>query len=210
MLGENPFEQRSALYDAWFTSHPHAYASEIEAVRELLPPTGEFVEVGVGTGRFAVPLGIRIGLEPSPAMRAIARARGIEVLDGVAEALPFPNHSYDGVLMVTTICFVDDIDQSFREAHRVIRPGGCIVVGFIDRASSLGKKYELRKNESLFYRHAHFHSVDEVVRPLYAAGFTPLQFVQTLFKDAETMDHPDPVLNGYGTGAFIVVRGKRP
>lgn len=205
----NPFELRSTLYDAWFASHPYAYASEIEAVRELLPTTGEFVEVGVGTGRFAGPLGIRVGVEPSPAMRAIAIERGIEVVDGTAEALPFADHAFDGVLMVTTICFVEDIDLAFQEAHRVIRPEGCIVVGFIDRASSLGKRYEARKKESLFYRHAHFYSVDEVARHLFKAGFTPLQFVQTIFRDAETMDHPDPVLNGYGAGAFVVVKGSR-
>jgi SAM-dependent methyltransferase len=47
------------------------------------------VEIGVGTGLFAVPLGILIGVEPSPRMAELARYRGIEVLENVAEELPF-------------------------------------------------------------------------------------------------------------------------
>jgi hypothetical protein len=48
-------------------------------VRSLLPAGGYGVEIGVGTGRFAVSLGIAVGVEPSPAMAELARRRGIEV-----------------------------------------------------------------------------------------------------------------------------------
>jgi hypothetical protein len=54
-----------------------------------LPKSGTGVEIGVGTGRFAEPLGIRVGVEPSKAMRQVAQKRGIEVIDGVAQVLPF-------------------------------------------------------------------------------------------------------------------------
>jgi hypothetical protein len=54
-----------------------------------LPKSGTGVEIGVGTGRFAEPLGIRVVIEPSKAMRRMAQKRGIEVIDGVAESLPF-------------------------------------------------------------------------------------------------------------------------
>ena len=68
------------------------------------------MEIGVGTGRFAEPLGFREGVEPSPAMAERARRRGLEVTDGVAENLPLPDATYDVALMVTTICFVDDLE----------------------------------------------------------------------------------------------------
>ena len=56
---------------------------------------GEGLEVGVGTGRFAAPLGIHIGLEPSPAMAKLARARGVEVHSGVGENLPYEDDRFN-------------------------------------------------------------------------------------------------------------------
>ncbi|HPU77474.1 MAG TPA: class I SAM-dependent methyltransferase, partial [Thermosynergistes sp.] len=84
-----PFEAHRNRYEQWFEDNRFAYEAEIEAVRLLLPKGGKGLEVGVGTGRFAVPLGVFTGLEPSPAMAEIARAKGVNVVEGVAEALPF-------------------------------------------------------------------------------------------------------------------------
>ena len=46
-------------------------------------------------------------------MRKLARKRGLHVYDAVAERLPFESEQFDFVLMVTTICFLDDIRTSF-------------------------------------------------------------------------------------------------
>ena len=61
------FEKNVDRYEAWFEHHRLAYESELEAIRMLLPQSGEGLEVGVGTGRFAAPLGIGVGVEPSQA-----------------------------------------------------------------------------------------------------------------------------------------------
>jgi len=50
-----PFEAHRNRYEQWFEDNRFAYEAEIEAVRLLLPKGGEGLEVGVGTGRFAVP-----------------------------------------------------------------------------------------------------------------------------------------------------------
>jgi len=102
------FERYAKEYDNWFERNRFAYRSEIEALRILVPSEGEGLEVGVGTGRFAVPLGIKIGVEPAKAMAEIARRRGIRVIEGKAEKLPFANSSFDFVLFVATLCFVQD------------------------------------------------------------------------------------------------------
>ncbi len=47
--------------------------AELAAVESLWPATGQGLEIGVGTGRFAVPLGIKIGVEPARAMAEIAK-----------------------------------------------------------------------------------------------------------------------------------------
>ena len=88
------FEKNAAEYDLWFEENEAAYKSEILALRDLIPAKGVGLEIGVGTGRFAGPLGIRIGVEPAKAMADRARRRGIEVHE--ARAKPFPsrmNHS---------------------------------------------------------------------------------------------------------------------
>lgn len=76
------FDQHAERYDAWFEQHPAVYASELAAVRTLWPSMQEALEVGVGTGQFAVPFGIRYGVEPSAAMRQKAAAHGVQVVAG--------------------------------------------------------------------------------------------------------------------------------
>ena len=108
-------------YDAWFDTHPHAHQSELEAIRELIPKSGIGIEIGVGTGRFAVPLGIKLGIDPGARMLKVAESRGIKVINGTGEDLPLVDESMDYVLMVTTLCFLDDVEQAFGEIYRVLR-----------------------------------------------------------------------------------------
>jgi ubiquinone/menaquinone biosynthesis C-methylase UbiE len=143
-------------------------------------------------------------------MAKVAMERGIEVRFGVGENLPCKDSSFDFILLVTTICFLDDVSAALREAYRVLTAGGYILVGFINRESLLGKAYEKRKQESEFYRDATFLSVDEVVIHLQRAGFRDFVFRQTIFQNPEEMKQPDPVRPGYGEGSFVVVRAKKP
>jgi SAM-dependent methyltransferase len=203
---EDPFEQHVEQYEQWFADHPFAYVSELHAVRALLP-SGTGVEIGVGTGRFAAPLGIRKGIEPAPAMAALAEKKGIEVIHGVAEKLPFKDREFDFALMVTTVCFLNDLDLAFAEVHRVLRDGGAFIVGFVDRESPLGREYVKRKDKSVFYKDATFYSVEEIVQRLGQAGFAAFEFRQTLFKPLEELEEVEPVKEGHGQGSFVVVRG---
>jgi ubiquinone/menaquinone biosynthesis C-methylase UbiE len=168
------------------------------------------VEIAVGTGRFAAPLGIRVGFEPAKAMRGMAQKRGIKVIDGVAEALPFEDCLFDFALMVTTICFVDDIEASFKEAFRVIKPAGFLINWFVDRNSSLGKFYQKHRAKNVFYKIATFYSVDEVIPYLKKAGFRNLTFAQTIFHDLDEIKEVETIKEGFSEGPFVVVRGMKP
>lgn len=201
------FENYATEYDQWFDQHPSIYKSELEAVRSLLPAGGAGLEVGVGSGRFAEPLGIKMGVEPSIQMRQRAMQRNIEVFAGVAEALPFQEGLFDYVVFVTTTCFLKSLLQAFTEAHRVLKDTGIVLIGMVDRYSPLGDEYEKRKNASRFYQQATFHSVQEVVDNLEQAGFSDFKFVQTLFKPLNEITQCEPVKEGYGEGAFVVIQG---
>jgi ubiquinone/menaquinone biosynthesis C-methylase UbiE len=166
-------------------------------------------EVGVGTGRFAALLGIKVGVEPAHAMASIARQRGIEVYEARAEELPFANESFDFVVMVTTICFLRDPLQALQETKRVLKPRGCIIIGMIDKDSPLGKAYEAKKSESTFYRYAHFYSVTQVIEWLTRWGFDAIKTCQTIFKSPEEMAALEPVKDGYGKGGFVVIAAQK-
>ena len=208
-MKNNPFEIHMDEYEDWFEKNYWVYRSEVQAVKELLPKQRNGIEIGVGSGRFAGPLGIRLGVEPSPKMRALTKARGIEVVDGVGEDLPFKDSHFDFVLMVTTICFLDDIEKAFRETCRILKPNGHLTIGFIDKNSPVGKIYQKHKNESEFYKIANFYSVDEVVDYLKNAGFNNFVFKQTIFKNLKEIKDIEPMQDGYGEGSFVVIDARK-
>ena len=115
MAKTRPFDEHPGRYERWFEDNWYVYRSELKAIESVFPASGRGVEIGIGSGRFAEPLGITEGVEPSQSMRRLAAGRGLAVTDGVAEALPLEDGSYDFALMVTTICFVDDPRAAFGE-----------------------------------------------------------------------------------------------
>jgi SAM-dependent methyltransferase len=189
------FDAYAERYDRWFEEHRGSYLEEMKIIGNVQGARWADLEVGVGTGRFAAPLGIRLGIDPSRPMLLMARARGVEVIQGVAEALPFKDGSLGSVVVMTSLCYFDHPWQAFREIYRVLAPGGRIIIGFLGRGGEIVERYRYTKDKGTFLSHATFYTPGEITRMLGEAGFSDI---------GEDRSHP-----AFKKG-FHVVTAKRP
>ncbi len=192
-------------YEEWFEKHPEIYKEEIKTIKALLPK-GKGLEVGVGTGRFAAPLGIKFGIEPSKAMAEVAKKRGIEVIEMNAEEMNF-EEEFDFILMVTTICFVNNPFKTIQKCYKALKNGGYLVVAFVDLNSPLGRFYEKNKEKSKFYKYATFFTKDDIINLMKKAGFEEFECVENLY--GESLDDLKFEIKKCNGGAFKVIRGKK-
>jgi ubiquinone/menaquinone biosynthesis C-methylase UbiE len=197
------FDNNSEKYDGWYDRNKFAYLSELNALKKVIPGHSRGIEIGVGTGRFAAPLGIDIGLDPSARMIEIARNRGVSARRGVGEDLPFFGSIFDYVAIIITLCFVKDVPKVLKEAERVLKPNGKIILGLVDKKSFLGKLY--RKKRSPFYKEAKFFGIEEATKLLSGAGFRKFSYYQTLFNLPSEIKSVQKTLKGFGRGGFVVI-----
>ena len=135
------------------------------------------------------------------------KKQGIKVYEGVAEQLPFKNKTFDFVLLVTTICFVDDLKKSFKEAYRVLKTDGFILIGFVNKEGELGKLYQLKREKSKFYKDATFYSAEEVIDILRKTNFGDMIIKQTVFTSSR--GKLDSIEDGYGKGSFVIIKANK-
>lgn len=130
----------------WLLAVPRPYLTP-EALRRILEPRAgqRLLEVGPGTGYHSLP--VAEWLQPGGTLDVLdvqqemlddlmrhARDRGIENITprkGDARCLPYPDASFDSAYLVTVLGEIPDQNAALRELHRVLRPGGRLVVGEI-------------------------------------------------------------------------------
>ena len=206
----NPFETSASIYDQWYDAFPQTFQCEILALRALLPPPGQWLEVGVGTGRFAEQLNIQMGVEPTDGMAALARERGINVVRGVAEALPLEANSQNAIFFITTLCFVQDLHAAMAEAYRVLKPNGHCIIGLLPLDSALGTITLARAKDDLFFKAANLRSKQDVLSALDSAGFLFEASSQTLIGDPASFETSVPTQeSGHDRGSFVVFRAAK-
>lgn len=149
---------------------------------------GDVLEIAIGTGRNLAhyPAGTRLtGIELSPEMLAIARRRAaelgvdVDLRPGDAQALEFADDSFDTVIITLALCTIPDDRGAVREVHRVLRPGGRLVLLEHVRSPVAPVRAVQRLIDPLSVRFGADHVVREPLDYLAAEGFE-IEAVQRL------------------------------
>jgi len=207
MSPESPFDALAEKYDGWYDGKGRfAFRTELAALRPLLTGLDKpWLEIGVGTGRFAQALGITHGIDPSEELLKLARARGIEVLWGEGEETAYRAQSFGTVFLLTTWAFLSDRQAVLRECRRILKPGGRVVNAYLDRDGSWGRGYDAkaRAGHPLFGK-ARFATHPEVVAEFEQAGYAVERTVSALFLGPGECDRVEEPREGYVPGASFV------
>jgi len=139
------FDRVAAIYDTT-RALPRAAAYEVtrEIARTLreIAPAPRLLEIGIGTGRIAVPLaeaGIEVvGVDVARQMLAKLRAkqRDLPVVIADACSLPFPRSAFDAALLVHVLHLVPNTRAALDAAAASVRPGGALLLGRTDYLAS--------------------------------------------------------------------------
>jgi ubiquinone/menaquinone biosynthesis C-methylase UbiE len=141
----NIFDILTEKYDAWYDSEEGKplYESELICLKKLIESCSlPIFEIGVGTGRFAKCFPATIGIDPAFNALRLAQQRGIQVVQAIGEMLPFKDETFGCVLLIVTICFVQNPVEVLREAKRVLKRSGSLIIGLVPKDSPWGIFYE--------------------------------------------------------------------
>ncbi|MEA2432624.1 MAG: hypothetical protein QOG54_81 [Actinomycetota bacterium] len=147
--------------------------------------TGRVLEIAIGTGRnlsFYGPDVSLVGIDISDATLALARSRAqevdfeVELQRGDAQDLPFEDESFDTVLSTLTMCNIPDYSRAQREAMRVLKPGGSLIMMEhvrSDRAWVRGGQWLM---EQITYRVDGDHQLRDPLSKAHKNGFEIVEF----------------------------------
>ena len=209
----SPFDILASEYDAWFEKEGKlVFDIEVKAFQEVLPLLPRpWLEVGVGSGRFAQALGIETGIDPSAKLLEIAKKRGITGHLARGEEPLFEAKTFGTVFLIVTLCFVNSPLDVLRESHRILEKEGKVVLGLVLKDSPWGEYYLARKMEGhRFYQHATFYSYREVSELLKRSGFIIEKVISTLFQKPGAVTEMEPPLRKFHPDAgFTIVMARK-
>lgn len=142
-IGDTATFDRVARYYDWLA--PGADVDELtEALGFAEREIDRLLDVGGGTGRGASALGVsdRIVVDAAPGMVREAYSKGFEAVRADATRLPFDSESVDAVLITDALHHFGDPGEAIREATRVLRTGGVLVIREVDPTVLLGRLVE--------------------------------------------------------------------
>lgn len=209
-------------YEAWYHSPRGRWvgAAEYALLRSLLDPMphASLLDAGSGTGHFTRLFardgdGLVVGIDPNREWQSYAclhPEKGERYVTARAEALPFPDRSFDCVVSVTALCFIRDQERALRELIRVTRKR--FAIGLLNRHSLLYLE-KGRGGGTGGYHGAHWHTAAEV-----RALFAPLPVSGLALRTAIVLPHGGSFARALDAhwpqaalwGGFLAVAGDIP
>jgi len=170
------FDTEALNYDEWYKSKKGSFIDKIETDCAFgLFKTKEgmkVLDVGCGTGNFSLKLAKRgckvVGIDVSNAMLEIAKKKAemenlnIKFLKMDAHNLDFEDESFDGVFSIATVEFIEDFQKAIDEMFRVVKKGGQILIGTINKDSKWGRFYKSRSFSNSVFKYATFKGIEDL------------------------------------------------
>ena len=161
-------------------------ALEHRCILDLIGPVAgrRVLDLGCGDGLLTSTLAERgawaVGIDADRAMLEAANAQPVSgvparprFIEGRLEELPFPDATFDVVVVVTVLCLVPDRTPAVREAARALRPGGRLIIGELGRWSAWAARRRIKAwLGSRFWQSAHFSTAATLSRLVERAGLT--------------------------------------
>lgn len=205
------FDILTREYDEWYDSKEGSlvYESELLCLKSLIEKDAYLMlEIGVGTGRFGSYFKGTVGIDPSLNALKFAKKRGVTVVQGIGECLPFKDRTFDYVILIVTLCFVQNPIDVLKESKRVLKERGSVIIGIISSDSAWGVFYEdKRKKGHPFYSMARFYSFKELKEMFKKVGLNVISIKSTLFQKPHAVKRIEYPIDGFREDAgFICIK----
>ncbi len=196
------YQHLAADYARHRRVHPGVVEQLLQAIRQH--DAADILDVGCGSGNYlAVLVDLTrarvVGIDPSAAMldELAQRLPAAETRVAPAEAIPYPDASFDLLYSVDVIHHVRDRDAWFREARRVLRPGGLVVM-VTDSPTDLARRVPLTSHfpETLAHERSRYPDIETLQAEMTAAGFGDLRL------DHVELSYPLTDISAYRNRAY--------
>ncbi len=192
------FDDIAEIYDAYYETSLGKQVDHVEKqliwkymIRMSLEHP--LLEIGCGTGHWTLffrQKGLKLtaidlsGKMMDKAIKKNPKKVHFEKMN--VEDMKFKDHAFENINTITTLEFVENLEQAFKEIDRVLRPGGSLVVGCLNELSESGQQ----KKENEIYRNAHFFQPEELKTHLSILGEADIAGCAIIEKN-QVLDYPD-------------------